>query len=102
MRGGEAFQMADLENALVFGSQHGKVVCFVERRGDWFLYQYMLARMQSGSCEGVMRRGGGRDNNCVACMEERGEVHGLGADFLGYDFGTVRMGVADTAQLRAR
>ena len=98
VRGREAFQVADLQHAVVGGGQGGEVVRLGQGGGDRLFHQHVLARPQGGRSEGVVCLGGGGDDQGVAGSQEGGKVEVGGAGFPADRAGALGVDVVDAGE----
>ena len=73
MRGGEAFQVADLEHAVAGRRQGGEVVRLGQGGGDRLFHQHVLAGAQGSGGERMVCLGRGGDDQRVAGASRAGK-----------------------------
>ncbi len=102
IRGGETFQMADLENKAPFIRQSRHLVGFSEGGGDGFFHQHVLARYQGGFRDREVHRGRHRDDQRVARLQQLGERKVSSASLGGNGAGALRVSIVHAGQPGAR
>ncbi len=96
--GGEALEMADLENGAIVARELSEVIRISQCGSDGFLDQDVAAGAEGLAGDGVVRVGGDRDDKGLRGGDQIGEGEGGGSGFTGEGGGMARIVVVNAGE----